>query len=84
MISGGLSKKKPNYQKLLAFGFDTDEKVEVIDLRALPEDISHLVKAGNIYPGYHMNKKHWITIIFDSSVSIEEILCELTIVTIWL
>jgi len=29
------------------------------------------------FPGYHMNKKHWITICLDGSVPIEEIFCRL-------
>lgn len=54
-------------------GFDSKEKVEVIDLRAKPDLIQELIKEELIYPGYHMNKKHWITIILDGSVDLEEI-----------
>ena len=54
-------------------GFDTDETVEVIDLHSMPNDIPELLKTGTIYPGYHMNKKHWITIILDESVPVVEI-----------
>ena len=54
------------------FGFNSNEKIEVIDLRAKPEEITAL-KQDYIYPGYHMNKKHWITILLDGSVDINEI-----------
>lgn len=54
-------------------GFDSDERVEVMNLRALPEDIPQMIKAKNIYPAYHMNKKYWYTILFDGSMDIEEI-----------
>ena len=37
---------------------------EAIDLRDRYEGIE---------PGYHMNKKHWFTILLDGSASIEEI-----------
>lgn len=55
------------------FGFDSNENVEVIDLHAAPEDVIQLVKQPHIYPGYHMNKKHWITIILDGSKELNEI-----------
>lgn len=55
------------------FGFDSKEKVEVIDLRANPSEIAALTKDSIIYPGYHMNKKHWISIILDGSVDLGEI-----------
>ena len=55
------------------FGFDSDEFVEVIDLRAKKEDVPQLIKQKNIYPGWHMNKKSWITIILDKSMAFDEI-----------
>jgi len=55
------------------FGFDSNEKVEVIDLRASTEEIEKLVDNKKYFAGYHMNKKHWFTIILDGSVPINEI-----------
>lgn len=54
-------------------GFDSDEKVEVLDLRMKPEDIEKKVDGARFLPGYHMNKKHWITICLDSTVPTQEI-----------
>lgn len=54
-------------------GFDCDEKVEILDLRMKPDDIQRLVDGEKYLPGYHMNKKHWITVCFDGTVSMEEI-----------
>lgn len=54
-------------------GFDSKEKVEVIDLRAKPEELQELLKNENMRPGYHMNKKHWISILLDGSVDINSI-----------
>lgn len=53
-----------NKQKL---GFEEDERVEIIDLRT--EDIDNIVDEKTIFRGYHMNKKHWITIVLDESLS---------------
>lgn len=54
-------------------GFDSDESVEILDLRMKPEDVQRLVDGIKYLPGYHMNKKHWITICLDSSVPCDEI-----------
>lgn len=55
------------------FGHST-EKDEVIDVRATPEEIDRVVDGKNYFRGYHMNKKHWLTIVLDGSVSNEELL----------
>ena len=54
-------------------GLKTDNIVELIDLRATVDDVPKLISQPNFYPAYHMNKKHWFTIVLDGSVSIEEI-----------
>ena len=54
-------------------GFDSDESVEVIDLRADKDALPELIKQDNIFPGYHMNKKHWISILLDGTTDINEI-----------
>lgn len=54
-------------------GINSDEIVEIIDLRISQNDIEDLIDNKKYYPGYHMNKKHWYTIILDGSVSYDEI-----------
>ncbi len=54
-------------------GFDQDGMIEVIDLRTDPEKIDGLVDNVKYLRGYHMNKKHWISICLDGSVDLEEI-----------
>lgn len=54
-------------------GFDSDERVEVINLRANPDDAANLVDNNRYFVGYHMNKKRWITMCLDGSVEFEEI-----------
>ena len=54
-------------------GIDSDEVVEVIDLRFPQEDINSVIDNRKYFPGYHMNKKHWITVILDCSVADGEI-----------
>lgn len=54
-------------------GIDSDEIVEVIDLRAKPEELERLIDGILYFPGWHMNKKHWYTMILDSSIPYEEV-----------
>ena len=54
-------------------GLESDEIVEIIDLREQPEMIKSLLEQDNYYPGWHMNKKHWYTIILDGKVPFDEI-----------
>lgn len=57
-------------------GLEGDEIIEIIDLRSDPEKLDSFVDRKRFFPGYHMNKKHWITVCLDGSVSSKEI-CEL-------
>lgn len=54
-------------------GLDSDEIIEIIDLRIKTEEMDVLIDQKKYFPGYHMNKKHWFTICLDGSVSLEEI-----------
>lgn len=56
-------------------GIDSDETVEILDLRIKPENLDEFLDNKKYFAGYHMNKKHWYTICLDDSVSFEEI-CE--------
>ncbi len=54
-------------------GLQTSDNVEIINLRAIPDNIEALLSNKGYCPGWHMNKKHWFGIVFDSGVSDEEI-----------
>ena len=55
-------------------GLDCDESAEIIDLRFDVDKLPQTVDGKRYFPGYHMNKKHWITMLLDGSVHIEQIL----------
>lgn len=57
-------------------GLDSDEFVDIIDLRYQKDDILNVIDEKYIFPGWHMNKKSWITIKLDDSVDFTRI-CEL-------
>ncbi len=54
-------------------GLAGDGTAEILDLRAAPEDVARLTAGGKYLPGYHMNKKHWITVCLDGRISMGEI-----------
>ncbi len=47
-------------------------KVEVADVRADPAGLPNLIDGARILPGWHMNKKHWVTVLLDGTVPFEE------------
>ena len=59
------------YKKI---GMYSEEYVDVIDLKI--DDMffrDTLLKEEGIYPGYHMNKVNWITVVLDGSVDYKKV-----------
>lgn len=51
-----------------------DNEIEILTIKLLENEIAELLKRKGFYPAYHMNKKHWITIILDGSITDDEIM----------
>lgn len=49
-------------------GLSGEEPIEIIDLRTTAADMEKLIDMKNILPGYHMNKKHWLTVCPDAEI----------------
>ncbi len=45
------------------FGFDSDEVVDVVNLKLPIEMFGSFGAADGVYPAYHMNKLHWISVL---------------------
>lgn len=54
-------------------GIDSDETVEFMNLRGDPDQIQSIIDSQKFFPAYHMNKKHWYTLLLDGSVKLAEI-----------
>lgn len=54
-------------------GFKSEEKVEVMNLTALPEEVSQIIDNKTFFPAYHMNKKSWYSILLETVEEIEQI-----------
>ena len=55
------------------FGFDSDEIIDVVNLKLPTEMFGSFGAADGVYPAYHMNKLHWISVLLPDAP--EEILC---------
>lgn len=55
-------------------GLPSDEIAEIIDLRIDPAQMANTVDNLRYFPGWHMNKKSWYTVVLDGSVPTEELL----------
>ena len=54
-------------------GLPGEEKVDAINLKCEPLLIGSLRQQPGILPGYHCNKDHWITVLLDGTVDLEQI-----------
>lgn len=54
-------------------GIESDEKVQVLNVKLSPNDIALIVDRVSYFPAYHMNKKHWCTILLNDSLETDEI-----------
>ena len=49
------------------FGFDSDKTVDVVNLKLPVEMFGSFGKADGVYPAYHMNKLHWISVLLSDA-----------------
>ena len=57
------------------FGFDSDEVIDVVNLKPPIEMFGSFGVAAGVYPAYHMNKLHWISVLLpDASEDVVQFL----------
>ncbi len=54
-------------------GLPGDELVDVVNLQVDPVMSGSLRATTGTFPGYHMNKEKWITVLLDGTVAMEQI-----------
>lgn len=57
-------------------GLEGKELVDILDVRMETGELDVLVDGKRYFRGWHMNKKHWCTVLLDGSMAFEE-LCAL-------
>ena len=55
-------------------GLEEEGMVDIINVKCEPDMVGLLTQTYGFLPGYHMNKKYWITILLDGTVSEAKIL----------
>lgn len=50
-----------------------DDIIEIINIKADENEIPNMIDNKSIYPAYHMNKKHWISLLLDYSTPNEKL-----------
>ena len=55
-------------------GIDSDKIIEIVNVRFNKGEAQEIVgNVAGIYPAWHMNKKNWITIVLDDTLSDEQL-----------
>ena len=49
------------------FGFDSDEIIDVVNLKLPTEMFGSFGASDGVYPAYHMNKLHWVSVLLPDS-----------------
>ena len=49
------------------FGFDSDEVVDVVNLKLPIEMFGSFGADDGVYPAYHMNKLHWVSVLLQDA-----------------
>lgn len=53
-----------------SLGLTARGTLDIVNIKLPPEKVQALIDRVHFYPAYHMNKKHWITIILDKEVDV--------------
>ena len=54
-------------------GLQGDEKVDILDVKCDPHEVGDLRRKEGFLPAYHMNKEHWVSVLLDGTVSLQDI-----------
>ena len=65
---------KVKYRQL---GLTGEEEVWVVNMKAPSDKIPSLIDKASVFPAWHMNKKHWITVLLTTATDFKK-LCQLT------
>lgn len=60
--------------KKSTLGLMDDTMVDIINVKCEPDMTGVLTQTYGFFPGYHMNKKYWVTILLDGTVSETKVL----------
>jgi predicted DNA-binding protein (MmcQ/YjbR family) len=54
-------------------GLAGEGHIDVVNLKVSPEMIPSLIQEAGVFPAYHMNKNHWVTVALDGTAADETV-----------
>ena len=54
-------------------GIEEEGTLDIVNLKCDSFAISSLCEVEGIYPAYHMNKEHWVSVLLDGSMESEKV-----------
>ena len=54
-------------------GLAGEGNIDVVNLKVSPEMLPSLWQEAGVFPAYHMNKTHWVTVALDGTASDETV-----------
>lgn len=73
------SKKNSKWYALVAsvpaekLGLKSSKKVDILNVKCEPIMIGSLIDNKRYFTAYHMNKEHWITLILNGEIPLQEV-----------
>lgn len=55
-------------------GLETAEKIDVMNVKLPPEWVAQLSGQAGFAPAYHMNKRHWLSVLLDDRLPEKQLL----------
>lgn len=52
-------------------GFASNNMVDVVNVKVATDEVEKIVDGARILAAYHMNKKHWVTVVLDSETDFD-------------
>lgn len=49
-------------------GLPADRTVHILNVKCSPLETGSLLQKAGIFPAYHMNKTHWVTVLLDGTL----------------
>lgn len=54
-------------------GIPDDHLVDVLNVKLPPEYLGSVLQLEGVYPAYHMNKEHWVSLLLDGTIPDDEV-----------
>ena len=55
-------------------GLHQSDEIEIMNFKAKTDGETHIIDNLTFFPGWHMNKKHWVTVILNGTVPVSKII----------